>query len=156
VSERDDELAGTLAARLDRAAQTKLGRSLALFPLEAGGCGGCALEVYALRASVHRLARLGLSMVTSPLQADVLLVTGALTRAMAVPVRRAWEAAADPKWVVAVGECAADGGPFRGSYAVIGGASEAVPIDIIVPGCPPAPADILHALTALLEANAEP
>ena len=150
----DDELAGTLAARLDRAAQARLGRSLALFPLEAGGCGGCALEIAALRASVYRLARLGLSIATTPIQADVLLVTGALTRAMAVPVRRAWEAAADPKWVLAIGECAADGGPFRGSYAVIGGVSEVAPVDVIVPGCPPDPSDILRALVALLDANA--
>jgi Ni,Fe-hydrogenase III small subunit len=153
VTQAEDDLAGTLAARLDRAAQTRLGRSLALFPLDAAGCGACALELYALRASAYRLVRLGLSLVASPVQADVLLVTGSLTRAMAVPVRRAWEAAADPKWVVAIGECAADGGPFRGSYAVIGGVPEVVPVDVIIPGCPPRPDDILRALVALLEAN---
>lgn len=149
----DADLVGRLAAQLDRAGQAKLGRSLALFHVAAGDCGGCALETHALRGLVYGLERLGLRFVGTPRQADVLLVTGALTRALSEPVRLAWEAAGEPKWVVAVGDCAADGGVFGGSYAVLGGAAEAVPVDIIVPGCPPAPAEMLLALRALLEIN---
>ena len=150
----DADLVGRLAARLEQSAQPKLGRRLALYPVVAGDCGGCALELYALRGLIYRLERLGLRFVPTPFQADVLLITGALTRALADPVRRAWEAAGAPKWVIAVGDCAADGGVFKGSYSVLGGVRETVPVDIIVPGCPPDPADILRALVAVLEANA--
>lgn len=153
MSEADAELAGTLAAKLDRAAQARLGRSLALYVVQAGDCGGCALELHALRGTAYRLERLGLAFVASPRQADVLLVSGALTRALAEPVRLAWEAAAAPKWVVAVGDCAVSGGMFKGSYAVLGGVAEAVPVDILVPGCPPTPTTVLAILAALIEAN---
>jgi Ni,Fe-hydrogenase III small subunit len=149
----DAELVGQLAARLEQAAQPKLGRRLALYHAALGDCGGCALEVHALRSLTYRLERLGFRFVPTPVQADVLLITGALTRPLADPVRRAWEAASAPKWVIAAGDCAADGGVFKGSYAVLGGAGEAVQVDIIVPGCPPAPAEILRALVAILEAN---
>ncbi len=153
MSQADAELAGTLAAKLDRAAQARLGRSLALYVVQAGDCGGCALELRALQGAAYRLERLGLCFVTTPRHADVLLVSGALTRALAEPVRLAWEAAAEPKWVVAVGDCAVSGGLFKGSYAVLGGVAEAVPVDVAVPGCPPAPAGILGILASLIEAN---
>jgi len=154
MSGADTDLAGTLAARLDLASHAHLGRSLALFHAEAADCGGCAIELRALLGVTYRLQRLGLSFVESPRHADVLLITGAATRTLAEPLRRTWEAMADPKWVVAIGNCAVDGGPFRGSYAVLGGASDLMPVDLVIPGCPPTPADVLRALTALLEANA--
>lgn len=154
MSDTQLDLAGTLAARLDLAAHAHLGRSLALFHARAADCGGCALELRALNAAVYRLQLLGLSFVETPRYADVLLVTGAATRALTDPLRRTWEAMADPKWVVAIGNCALDGGPFRGSYAVLGGAADLMPVDAVIPGCPPTPAAVLGVLTALLEANA--
>ena len=102
----------------------------------------------------YALAALGLRFVPSPLAADVLLATGPLCRAMAGPLRRAWDAMDTPKWCVAVGDCAADGGVFRGSYAVADGVGAALPVDLLVRGCPPTPEQVLAALTALLEANA--
>ncbi|GAC1344882.1 MAG: NADH-quinone oxidoreductase subunit B family protein [Acetobacteraceae bacterium] len=153
MSESDVELAGTLAARLDRASQARLGRSLALCFVQAGGCGGCALEVHMLLAATYRLERLGLSVVQNPAQADVLLITGAVNGAMAEPVRLAWAAAGEPKWVVAVGDCAATGGVFAGGYAEVRGVGEVVPVDLVIAGSPPAPAEIVRALTALVEAN---
>jgi Ni,Fe-hydrogenase III small subunit len=152
MTDPNAELTGALVARLDVAAQARLGRSLALFHAEAADCGGCALELAALRGTAYRLERLGLRFVASPRHADVLLISGAATSALAGPLHGAWEAMADPKWVIAVGQCALDGGPFRGSYPVLGGAADLLPVDIAIPGCPPAPADILHALAALIEA----
>jgi Ni,Fe-hydrogenase III small subunit len=154
VTDGDPDLAGALAARLDLAAHAHLGRSLALFHAEAADCGGCTLELRALRGVAYRLQRLGLTLVDTPRHADVLLITGAATRTIADPLRRTWEAMADPKWVIAIGNCALDGGPFRGSYAVLGGAPDVMPVDAVVPGCPPTPAAVLAVLTALLEANA--
>ena len=141
-------------ARLDLAAHARLGRSLALFHAQAADCGGCVLELRALRGLAYGLRRLGLSFVDTPRHADVLLVTGGATRALAEPLRRTWEAMADPKWVVAIGGCALDGGLFRGSYAVLGGAADVMPVDLAISGCPPTPVEILRALTTLLEANA--
>lgn len=150
----DAELAGSLAAELDAAARARLGRSLGVFAVSAGGCGACALELRALRGTVYDLERLGLRFVGSPRQADVLLMTGPLTRVMAEPVAQAWAAMPGPKWAVALGACAIDGGPFAGSYAVLGGVGGAVPVSMSILGCPPAPASILAGLRTLIEANA--
>jgi len=149
----DAALAGQLAAKLDALSQARLGRSLALFHVGGGGCGGCELELRALRGAAYGLERLGLTFVASPRHADVLLVTGPPTRAMAEPLRRAWEAVPDPKWVVAVGACAIDGGVFAGSYAVLGGVGAVLTVDMVIPGCPPSPAQVLQGLRTLIEAN---
>ena len=149
----DAEIAGMLAARLDGAAQARLGRSLAIFEACAGGCG-CAWEMQALRGPAYALERHGLSFAASPRHADVLLVMGPLTHAMRPALEAAWEAMPEPKWIVAAGACAIDGGLFADSYAVQGGVGAALPVDLVVPGCPPAPADILAALLTLIEANA--
>ena len=150
----DVEIAGVLAAQLDSAAQARLGRSLAILHVAAGGCGGCALEVGALQGVAYDLERHGLSFVSSPRHADILLVTGPLTRNLREALERTWVATPDPKWVVALGGCAIDGGLFRGGYAVVGGVGEAVPVDLTIPGCPPSPAMILAGLRTLVEANA--
>ncbi len=142
-----------LAGRLAAAAQVRLGRSLALFPLAAGGCNGCEVELRLLASAVHALERFGLSLVASPRHADVLLVSGPVTRAMQAPVQRAWAAMPAPKWVVAIGDCAIDGGVFRGSYAISGGADAAVPVDLSIRGCPPTPAQMLDGLRTLLAVN---
>jgi Ni,Fe-hydrogenase III small subunit len=148
------EPALALAERLEAASQRRLGRSLALLHVETGGCGGCASELRALDGVLYDLRRFGLEFVSTPRQADVLVVTGPLTRNAREALALAWRGMAEPKWVVALGECAVDGGPFRGSYAVEGGVEAALPVDLVVSGCPPTPAAMLSGLRALLEANA--
>jgi Ni,Fe-hydrogenase III small subunit len=143
-----------LAARLVAASQVRLGRSLALFPLAAGGCNGCEVELRLLAGAVYALEPFGLSVVASPRHADVLLLTGPLTRTMHEPVLRTWQAMPAPKWVVAIGDCAIDGGIFRGSYAISGGADAALPVDLSIRGCPPTPGQMLEGLRALLAVNA--
>jgi Ni,Fe-hydrogenase III small subunit len=148
-----DEVSRALAERLDAAAQARLGRSLGVFAVEAAGCAGCALEVAGLAGPHYDLERFGLRFVASPRHADVLLVAGALGRNMGEALERALDAVPEPRWVVAVGDCAADGGPFRGSYAVAGGVADALPVDLLIPGCPPTPAQVLEGLLALLAAQ---
>lgn len=151
----DLDLVGSLVARLDAAAEVRLGRSLVVYAVPAGECGGCALEWAALRGVVYGLAQFGVLVAEAPVGADVLLVTGAMTRSLVAPVQRALAAMARPRWVVAVGNCADDGGVFKGSGAVAGGVASAVPVDLVVPGCPPTPGAMLAALRALLEASAQ-
>jgi len=147
-----------LAAQLDAAAQLRLGRSLSIRHLDAGSCNGCELEIHALNNIVYDLERFGLRFVASPRHADVLLVTGPLSRNLREALIQTWQATPDPKWVVAMGDCAVDGGVFKGSYAIdgtgTGGIAAGVPVDLKIPGCPPAPAAILIALRTLVEANA--
>jgi Ni,Fe-hydrogenase III small subunit len=150
----DPALAADLAARLDATARVRLGRGLALRHVDGGGCGGCALQLAMLRDTAGALERLGLRFVASPRHADVLLCAGPLTRSMREAVERAYAAMPDPRWVVALGDCAVDGGVFRGSYAVEGGFDAAVPVDLVIRGCPPTPGQILAGLSALLAANA--
>ena len=133
----DDAALAELAANLDRAARRKLGRSLAIREVDAGSCNGCELEIHALNNAFYDLERFGLRFVASPRHADVLLVTGPVTKNMREALERTYAATPDPKWVVAVGDCAADGGIFAGSYAVVGGVSTVVPVDLHIRGCPP-------------------
>ena len=150
----DEEAAQAFAARLDAAAQQRLGRSLAVRAVNAGGCNGCELELRMLAGAVYDLERFGLRFVASPRHADVLLVTGPVTRAMHGALVRTWQAMPEPKWVVAVGDCGIDGGVFKGSYAVSGGVDAAVPVDLAIRGCPPTPLQMLDGLRTLVEANA--
>src|ERR671922_1039841 len=122
----DDAALAELAARVDRAGRRRLGRSLAIREVDAGSCNGCELEIHALNNIVYDLERFGLRFVASPRHADVLLVTGPVTRNMRQALERTHAATPDPKWVVAVGDCALDGGIFAGSYACVGGASEVI------------------------------
>jgi Ni,Fe-hydrogenase III small subunit len=147
---QDDVALAELAAMVDRAAQRRLGRSLSIRAVDAGSCNGCELEIHALNNAFYDLERFGLRFVASPRHADVLLVTGPVTRNMREAVERTWRATPDPKWVVALGDCAADGGMFAGSYACAGGLSAVVPVDLHIRGCPPAPIEILKGLLALL------
>lgn len=143
-----------MAARLDETARRRLGRGLALCHVAGGGCGACELEMRMLRGVVYDLERFGLRFAASPRHADVLVVTGPPTRNMREALERAWTAMPDPKWIVAVGDCALGTGPFQGGYAVHGGAAEVVPVDLAIPGCPPTPEQVLVGLRVLLEANA--
>ncbi len=140
-----------LAAQLDRAARQRLGRSLAIREVDAGSCNGCELEIHALGNAFYDLERFGIRFVASPRHADVLLVTGPVTRNMREALWRTFQATPDPKWVVAVGDCALDGGLFAGSYAVVGGVADVVPVDLHIRGCPPSPVQLLRNLLALLE-----
>ena len=142
-----------LAARVDRAARRRLGRSLSIREVDAGSCNGCELEIHALNNAFYDLERFGLRFVASPRHADVLLVTGPVTRNMREALRRTYDATPDPKWVVAVGDCAVDGGIFSGSYAVVGAVAAVVPVDLHIRGCPPRPVQLLEGLLALLESE---
>jgi Ni,Fe-hydrogenase III small subunit len=140
-----------LAKNLDRAARAKLGRSLSIREVDAGSCNGCELEIHALSNAFYDLERFGLRFVASPRHADVLLVTGPVTKNMREALLRTYNATPDPKWVVAVGGCAVDGGIFAGSYAVVGGVKDAIPVDLHIRGCPPSPTELLKGLIALLD-----
>jgi Ni,Fe-hydrogenase III small subunit len=140
-----------LASHVDRAARGRLGRSLSIRAVDAGSCNGCELEIHALSNAFYDLERFGLRFVASPRHADVLLVTGPVTRNMREALERTYAATPDPKWVVAVGDCAVDGGIFAGSYAVAGGVHDVVPVDLHIRGCPPSPTQLLKGLLALLE-----
>ncbi|HUI18666.1 MAG TPA: NADH-quinone oxidoreductase subunit NuoB [Alphaproteobacteria bacterium] len=150
----DDAATAELAAALERAARRHLGRSLAIRAVDAGSCNGCELEIHALSNAFYDLERFGLRFVASPRHADVLLVTGPVTKNMREALERTYRATPDPKWVVAVGDCAADGGLFAGSYACVGAAAAVIPVDITIRGCPPSPEQLLKGLLALLEAKA--
>jgi Ni,Fe-hydrogenase III small subunit len=149
---RPDEAAlAELAHSLDRAARARLGRSLSIREIDAGSCNGCELEIHALSNAFYDLERFGLRFVASPRHADVLMVTGPVTKNMREALLRTYNATPDPKWVIAVGTCAADGGIFAGSYAVAGGVKDVLPVDLHIRGCPPSPTELLKGLIALLD-----
>jgi len=147
----DEAALAELAANVDRAARRKLGRSLAIRAVDAGSCNGCELEIHALNNAFYDLERFGLRFVASPRHADVLMVTGPVTRNMREALERTYNATPDPKWVVAIGNCAVDGGLFSGSYAVVGGVATVVPVNLHIRGCPPRPIQLLAGLLALLK-----
>ncbi len=140
-----------LGARLEGAARKRLGRTLSIRAVDAGSCNACELEIHALNNVLYDLERFGLRFVASPRHADVLFVTGPVTTNMREALVRTYEATPGPKWVVAVGGCARDGGVFAGSYACIGGVAAVIPVDFHIAGCPPAPRALLEGLLALLE-----
>src|SRR5438067_11290754 len=148
--DKDEEMLAELAHSLDVRARQRLGRSLAIRHVDAGSCNGCELEIHALGNAFYDLERFGLRFVASPRHADVLLVTGPVTKNMREALERTYAATPDPKWVVAAGDCAADGGIFAGSYAVEGGVSKVVPVDLHIKGCPPTPEQLLKGLIALV------
>ncbi len=148
---RPDAAMDELGVAIDTAARRRLGRSLSIRAVDAGSCNGCELEIHALNNAFYDIERFGIRFVASPRHADVLLVTGPVTRNMREALQRTYDATPDPKWVVSVGKCGRDGGCFAGSYAVVGGVSEVVPVDLHIPGCPPPPIDILKGLLALME-----
>ena len=129
-----------IGERLASEVARHFGRSLAIRQVDAGSCNGCELEITGLTGPHYDLERFGVHFVASPRHADCLLVTGPVTRNMAEALRRTWHATPDPKFVVAVGDCGRDGGVFRGSYAIV------VPVDAVIPGCPPSPAALLAGL----------
>ncbi len=147
----DPDGVAELAEAVGVRARARLGRSLAIRMVDAGSCNGCELEVNAANNPIYDLERFGIRFVASPRHADCLLVSGPVTANMAEALKRTYDAIPAPKWVVALGDCARDGGCFAGSYAVLGGVDKVVPVDLHIPGCPPPPKQILAGLLALLE-----
>ena len=145
----DDDALAELAASRDRAARKRLGRSLSLRLVDAGSCNGCELELNALSNPYYDLERFGLRFVASPRHADVLLITGPVTRNMREALLRTYDAMPAPKWVVAVGDCATCGGLYADSYACEGGAAAVLSVDLRIAGCPPSPGQLLQGLLAL-------
>src|SRR5882672_5927022 len=147
----DDAAVAELAAAVGRVARQRLGRSLSIREVDAGSCNGCELEIHAINNAYYDVERFGIRFVASPRHADVLMVTGPVTKNMRDALERTYHATPNPKWVVAIGDCARDGGCFAGSYAVAGGVSEVIPVDLHIAGCPPTPTAMLKGLLALLE-----
>lgn len=125
-----------------------LGRALCIRHVDAGSCNGCELEIQALNNPLYNLEGLGIRFVASPRHADLLLVTGPVSRHMVVALQRAYAATPDPKLVVALGDCGCTGGIFGENYASCGRVSNVIPVDVAVPGCPPAPTRILEGILA--------
>jgi Ni,Fe-hydrogenase III small subunit len=149
----DPALASALAARLKAAGAAKLGRSLAIRHVAAGSCNGCELELRATQNLIYDLTQYGLSFTPSPRHADILLITGVAARNMLTAVREARGAMPDPVLTIAIGDCAVDGGVFKSSDFVSGGADAILPIDLVISGCPPTPTQIIEGLLALLDAH---
>jgi Ni,Fe-hydrogenase III small subunit len=151
VQPASEQVLAELAQNVHASARRRLGRSLAIRQVDAGSCNGCELEIHALSNAFYDLERFGFHFVASPRHADILLVTGPVTKNMREALERTWRATPDPKWVVAVGNCAFDGGVFAGSYGVVGAVSAVVPVDLHIRGCPPSPHDMLSGLLVLMQ-----
>lgn len=128
-----------------------LGQALTIRQVDAGSCNGCELEIHALGNPYYNIEGLGIKFVASPRHADMLLVTGPVSRNMETALRRTYDATPEPKLVVAVGDCGRDGGIFGESYATCGGVAKVIPVDVTVPGCPPAPLEILRGILAAVQ-----
>jgi Ni,Fe-hydrogenase III small subunit len=140
-----------ICRELDRRIKRLFGRALAIREVDAGSCSGCELEITGLTSPVYDMERFGMHFVASPRHADMLLVTGPVTRNMEIPLRKTFEATPDPKFVVSVGDCAKTCGVFAGSYAVVGPVASVIPVDVHIPGCPPEPLDILRGLLRAID-----
>lgn len=150
VSEPPPESDNSLRIRagLQEQISAVLGRALCVRHIDAGSCNGCELEIQALNNPIYNLEGLGIRFVASPRHADLLLVTGPVSRHMEVALRRTYEATPDPKLVVALGDCGCTGGIFGENYASRGRISNVIPVDVVVPGCPPSPTRILQGILA--------
>jgi len=135
-----------VGARLEEAVRKRFHRSLTIRQVDAGSCNGCELEIHALNNPIYDCERFGIHFTASPRFADMLLVTGPVTRNMEIALRRTYDATPSPKLVVAVGDCGCNGGIFGESYASLGGVGKVIPVDVIIPGCPPDPVALLHGI----------
>jgi Ni,Fe-hydrogenase III small subunit len=145
----DSELEA-VGIKLKRAIDRRFHGSLAIRQVDAGSCNGCELEIHALNNPYYDIERFGIRFVASPRHADALLVTGPVSRHMETALRRTWLATPSPKIVIAAGTCACDGGEFGISYASCGAINNVIPVDITIPGCPPAPLDLIKGILAAL------
>jgi Ni,Fe-hydrogenase III small subunit len=142
------------AASINREILAILGRALVIRQVDAGSCNGCELEIHALNNPYYNIEGLGIRFAASPRHADMLLVTGPVTRNMEEALRIAYEAMPQPKLVVAVGDCGRDGGIFGEGYATCGGVSKVIPVDVTIPGCPPPPTALLEGILAAIRPGA--
>jgi Ni,Fe-hydrogenase III small subunit len=140
-----------ICREIDARARSLFGRALAIREVDAGSCNGCEVEIQGLTSPAYDMERFGMHIVASPRHADMLLVTGPVTRNMEVPLRKTYEATPDPKLVVAIGDCAHTCGVFRDSYAVVGPVSRIIPVDAVITGCPPEPVEILQGILHALD-----
>jgi len=138
-------------ARLRKRAESLFGRSLHIREVDAGSCNGCEVEITALANPVYDIERFGIHFVASPRHADMLLVTGPVTRNMEIPLRQTYDATPDPKLVVAVGACAIGGGVFGATNVSCGGVDSVIPVDVYIPGCPPRPEALLHGILMAID-----
>jgi len=138
--------------RLQESILKTLGRALTIRQVDAGSCNGCELEIHALGNPYYNIEGLGIRFVASPRHADMLLVTGPVSKHMAIALKRTYDATPDPKLVVAVGDCGCTGGIFGESYASCGRVANVIPVDVAVPGCPPTPTALLEGILAALRA----
>ena len=139
--------------RLQQSILHTLGRALTIRHVDAGSCNGCELEAQALSNPYYNLEGLGIRHVASPRHADALMVTGPVTKHMAIALRRTYDAMPEPKLVIAAGECACSGGIFGESYATIGALSRILPVDVAIPGCPPSPTALLQGILAAISVS---
>ena len=144
--EVDEAALAELAGQVDRAARLRLGRTLSIREVDAGSCNGCEVEIVALNNPIHDIERFGIQFVASPRHADMLLVTGPVTRNMELALLKTYRAMPEPKVVVAVGACGISGGIFGKNYASLGGVDNVLPVDVYIPGCPPRPQALLHGI----------
>ena len=149
--ETEDVLLAELGRALELRTRKLFGRSITIREVDAGSCNGCELEIHALNNAVYDVERFGIKFAASPRHADVLLVTGPVTQNMRVALERTFAAVPAPKWVIAVGDCAAGCGVFAQSYATVGAVDAVVPVDLVISGCPPKPIDLLKGLLSLME-----
>ena len=153
VTERapqDSELE-VLGLEVKRHIDRRFRGSLAIRQVDAGSCNGCELELHALNNPYYDIDRFGIHFVASPRHADVLLVTGPVSRHMETALRRTWRATPSPKFVIAAGSCACDGGEFGVSYASCGAVENVIPVDVKIPGCPPTPTNLLKGILRALQ-----
>lgn len=129
------------------------GRSLHIREVDAGSCNGCELEIVGLNNPIYDIERFGIHFVASPRHADMLLVTGPVTRNMELALRKTYDATPDPRWVVAVGACGCSGGIFGTNYATVGAVDQVIPVDVYIPGCPPNPHALLHGILLAMQRN---
>jgi len=140
----------SLGIEVKRGIDKNFAGSLAIRQVDAGSCNACELEIHALNNPYYDIERFGIHFVASPRHADVLLVTGPVSRNMETALKRTYEAMPEPKWVIAAGDCACNGGEFGVSYASCGALENVLPVDVLIPGCPPTPTQLLIGLLAAL------
>jgi Ni,Fe-hydrogenase III small subunit len=142
-----------IASRLQGAILDQLGRALTIRHVDAGSCNGCELEIHAVNNAYYNLEGLGIKFVASPRHADMLLVTGPVSKHMEEALRRTWDATPEPKLVVALGDCGCTGGLFGENYACAGRVANVIPVDVAVPGCPPTPLAIMQGILTAVSAK---
>ena len=147
-----DEALRQIEQRLGAVILKHFGRALTIRHVDAGSCNGCELEIHTMNGPYYNLERLGIKLVASPRHADMLLVTGPVSRNMELALKRTYDATPDPKLVVAIGDCGCTGGIFGENYASRGRVANVIPVDVAVPGCPPAPAAIMQAIVTAVTA----